>query len=38
VTFEELLPRFNGLALNGAVERLRSNFIHGIKKLPVRVV
>jgi cytochrome P450 len=35
ITFEELVPRLGSLALDGPVERLRSNFIHGIKHLPV---
>jgi len=38
VTFGELLPDLHRLELNGPVERLRSNFIHGIKKLPVKVI
>lgn len=38
VTFEELLPRLAGIERTGPVEYLRSNFIHGIKHLPVRVV
>lgn len=37
ITFEELLPHLPRLALAGPVERLRSNFINGIKHLPVRV-
>lgn len=37
VTFEELLPRLAHIELGGPVERLRSNFIHGIKRMPVRV-
>ena len=37
VTLEELLPRLAGLELTAPVERLRSNFIRGIKHLPVRV-
>jgi cytochrome P450 len=36
--FEELLPRIASIELGGPVERLRSNFISGIKHLPVRVV
>lgn len=32
---QELLPRLNGAALVGPVERMRSNFIAGIKSLPV---
>jgi cytochrome P450 len=37
VMFEELLPRLGDLEVTGAIERLRSNFINGIKHLPVRV-
>jgi cytochrome P450 len=37
VLFEELLPRISDARLNGPVERLRSNFISGIKRLPVSV-
>jgi cytochrome P450 len=37
VLFEELLPRISDARLNGPVERLRSNFISGIKRLPVAV-
>jgi cytochrome P450 len=35
VLFEELLPKIGSAALDGPVERLRSNFIAGIKRLPV---
>jgi cytochrome P450 len=37
VLLEELLPRVAEIRLNGPVERLRSNFISGIKHLPVKV-
>jgi cytochrome P450 len=37
VLFEELLPRIADIAIDGPVDRLRSNFIAGIKRLPVRV-
>lgn len=37
LVFEELLPRIRSVELAGPVERLRSNFISGIKRLPVRV-
>jgi len=37
VTLEELLPRVADLRLAGPVDRLRSNFISGIKHLPVDV-
>jgi len=32
---EELLPRLPDTELAGPVERLRSNFINGIKHMPV---
>lgn len=35
VTFEELLRRFPEIRLEGAPQRLQSNFINGIKALPV---
>ena len=37
LTLEELLPRVAAIELAGPPERLRSNFISGIKHLPVRV-
>jgi cytochrome P450 len=37
VTMEELLPRLGDLRVAGPIERLRSNFISGIKHLPVEV-
>jgi cytochrome P450 len=37
VMFEELVPRLKTLEITGPVERLRSNFINGIKHMPVRV-
>jgi cytochrome P450 len=37
VLFEELLPRISDARSNGPVERLRSNFISGIKRLPISV-
>jgi len=36
VMFEEILRRLPDIALTGPVERLRSNFINGIKRMPVR--
>jgi len=36
VMFEELLARVPDMELAGSVERLRSNFINGIKHMPVR--
>jgi cholest-4-en-3-one 26-monooxygenase len=35
--FEELLSRFDEIELSGPVSRLRSNFINGIKHMPVQV-
>jgi cytochrome P450 len=37
VMFEELLPRLADIELTGPVSRLRSNFINGVKHMPVRV-
>jgi cytochrome P450 len=37
IVYEELAPRLHRFALNGPVERLRSNFFNGIKRMPVRV-
>jgi cytochrome P450 len=37
VLFEELLPRLTSIRQAGPEERLRSNFISGIKRLPVEV-
>ena len=36
VMFEELLARLPDIELDGAPERLRSYFINGIKRMPVR--
>ena len=36
VMFEELMRRLPGIELAGPVQRLRSNFISGIKHMPVR--
>jgi cytochrome P450 len=38
VLFEELVPRLADVTIDGPIDRLRSNFIAGIKRLPVRVV
>jgi cytochrome P450 len=35
--FEALLPRIKSIELAGEVTRVRSNFVNGIKKFPVRV-
>lgn len=37
VTLEEILRRFPTLELAGPVSRLQSNFISGIKALPLRI-
>ena len=37
VTLEELFKRFPNLSLSGPPERLHSNFISGIKRMPVRL-
>lgn len=36
IMFEELLRRFPDIRLSGPVSRLRSNFVNGIKHMPVR--
>jgi len=36
IIFEELLSRLPDISLAGPVSRLRSNFINGIKRMPVR--
>jgi cytochrome P450 len=37
VLFEEMAKRWSSVELNGDMERLRSNFIGGIKRMPVKV-
>ncbi|ONI74754.1 cytochrome [Actinosynnema sp. ALI-1.44] len=37
IMFEELVPRAAGMRLTGDVPRVRSNFVNGIKELPVEV-
>jgi len=37
VLFEELFARYPEIQLNGKPERLRSNFINGIKRMPVQL-
>jgi len=36
VMFDEILRRFPDIELAGPVRRLRSNFINGIKEMPVK--
>ncbi|MFI0350126.1 cytochrome P450 [Actinomadura sp. 9N407] len=37
IMFEELIPRLAGIRLAGEIPRVRSNFVNGIKRLPVEV-
>lgn len=37
IAFEEILPRVRHVELAGPVDRLRSNFFNGIKRMPIRV-
>jgi len=37
IMFEELIPRISAIRLAGDVPRVRSNFVNGIKSLPVEV-
>jgi hypothetical protein len=37
IRFEELIPRIADIRLAGEVPRVRSNFVNGIRKLPVAV-
>jgi cytochrome P450 len=36
VLFQELIPRLDTIELIGPVERIRSNFVNGVKRMPVR--
>jgi len=37
ILFQEMIPRLDTIELAGPVERIRSNFVNGIKRMPVRV-
>jgi len=37
VVLEELLPRVRAIEVTGPAPRVRSNFINGVKKMPVRM-
>jgi cytochrome P450 len=37
ILFEELIPRLASIELTAPPERIRSNFVNGIKRMPVRV-
>jgi cytochrome P450 len=38
ILFQELLPRIGSFELAGPVERIRSDFVNGIKRMPVRIL
>jgi cytochrome P450 len=37
IMFETLLPRLKSIELNGPIDRVRSNFVNGVKRFPVKV-
>jgi cytochrome P450 len=37
ILFEELLPRLASIEQTGDIERVRSNFVNGVKRFPVRI-
>jgi cytochrome P450 len=37
ILFQELLPRLRSIEITGPVERIRSDFVNGIKKMPVQI-
>jgi cytochrome P450 len=37
ILFQELIPRLDTIELSGPVERIRSNFVNDVKRMPVRV-
>lgn len=37
VMFEDLISRIDSMEITGEIDYLRSNFVHGIKRMPVRV-
>jgi cytochrome P450 len=37
ILFQELLPRLRSIEITGSVERIRSDFVNGIKKMPVQI-
>jgi cytochrome P450 len=37
IMFETLLPRLESIEQAGEIVRIRSNFVNGIKRFPVRV-
>jgi cytochrome P450 len=38
ILFQELLPRLQSIELTGPARRIRSNFVNGIKSMPVRAI
>ena len=37
IMFEDLIQRVDSVELTGEIDYLRSNFVHGIKRMPVKV-
>ena len=37
ILFQELLPRLRSIEFVGPVERIRSDFVNGIKRMPVKL-
>ena len=37
ILFEELLPRIGSIEQTGEIDRVRSNFVNGVKRFPVRI-
>lgn len=37
ILFEELLPRLASIEQTGEIDRVRSNFVNGVKRFPVRI-
>lgn len=37
IMFETLLPRLKSIEVNGDIDRVRSNFVNGVKRFPVKV-
>lgn len=37
ILFEELLPRLASIEQTGEIERVRSNFVNGVKRFPVKI-
>jgi cytochrome P450 len=37
IMFEDLVSRIDSMEITGPVDFLRSNFVHGVKRMPVKV-